>query len=365
MNLLNAASNLTEAIHRFRSTLEALPIVSAIEVLDDFVRGPEAALRVTTPQGTQQIDLEVKHSGEPRHVREASFRLSDRAKARPNSYGVVIAPYLSPESRAILRGQGQGWLDLAGNCLISFAGLHVELEKANANPFVTRRKQKSVFSPKSGRILKVLLAERAPLRGNEIAGRAHVSAAQVSKVRDVLLDREWAVSDADGLRIVKPLAVLEAWREERDAPRLVAKGYTIHHGRAFDTHAQTMFMKATTPFTTLLLAGHSVARRIAPYARVAGEFFYADRHGLELIHEYLSLLPSEAGANVFIYEPEDDAMQLDSIPLVPDPIRGTGLIQTYLDLSAMGDRDREAADHLLREKFGRALGAGSGEARNG
>jgi hypothetical protein len=363
---VNTSPDLTEAIHRLRSTLEALPIVSDIEVYDEFVGGPDAALRVTTPHGVQQIDLEVKHSGEPRHVREASFRLSDRAKARPSSYGVVIAPYLSPESRAILRGQGQGWLDLAGNCLISFAGLHVELEKANANPFVSRRKQRSVFSPKSGRILKVLLAERAPLRGNEIAGRAHVSAAQVSKVREILLDREWAVSDANGLRIVKPLAVLEAWREERDAPALIAQGYTIHQGRAFDTHTQTMFMKAaTTPFSTLLLAGHSVARRIAPYARVAGEFFYADRHGVELIGEYLRLSPSEAGANVFIYEPEDDAMQLDSIPLVPEPVRGTGLIQTYLDLSTMGDRDREAADHLLKERLGRVLSARLETVRNG
>ena len=297
----------------------------------------------------------------------AKLRFGCRIGREPELAHMASSSHLTCRpNRRRCAADGQGWLDLAGNCLISFAGLHVELEKANANPFGTKRKQRSVFSPKSGRILKTLLTDRSPLKGNEIASRAHVSAAQVSKVREVLIDREWAVSDASGLRIVKPLAVLEAWREERDAPSLVAQGYTIHHGRAFDTHAQTMFMKAaTTPFSTLLLAGHSVARRIAPYARVAGEFFYADRHGVDLIHEYLRLSPSEAGANVFIYEPEDDAMQLDSIPLVPEPIRGTGLIQTYLDLSAMGDRDREAADHLLKEKLGRALGAGTGEARNG
>lgn len=339
--------------------------MSDIEVLDTPRGVSDFSMLVTTPSGVQAVEIEMKHSGEPRFVREASFQLSDQARARPGSYGVVIAPYLSPESRALLRSHGQGWMDLAGNCLISFAGLHIELEKTNSNPFVSKRKQRTVFSPKSARILKVLLTERIPLKGNDIAARTHVSTAQVSKVREVLLDREWALSDASGLRIVKPLAVLEAWREEREAPALVAQGYTLHQGRAFDTHTQTMFMKgAITPFSTLLLAGHSVARRVAPYARVAGEFFYADRHGLELIREYLRLSPSDAGANVFVYEPEDDAMQLDSIALSPEPVRGTGLIQTYLDLSAMGDRGREAADYLLKEKISRFLGAGSGGSSN-
>ncbi|PLC03090.1 hypothetical protein CY658_24695 [Variovorax sp. RO1] len=354
--------DLGSAFHALRLKLEAISHVTSIEVSDEFERGrglPGATFEVTLTEGTQRIDIEAKNSGEPRFIREASFFLADRGRAYPGSYGVVVAPYISPESRAILRSQGQGWMDLAGNCFLSFTGIHIEIEKTDVNPFGTRRKQRSVFSPKSSRILKVLLAERRPLRGNEIASRAHVSTAQVSKIREVLIDREWATSDASGLRVVKPIELLQAWREERQAPDLLAQGYTVYHGAALDTHIQTLFMKAkTTPFNTLLLAGHSVARRIAPYTRVPGEFFYADRHSLELLEDFLRLEPSDMGANVFVYEPEDDMMQLDSIAISPDPIRGTGLIQTYLDLSAMGDRDREAADHLFSEKLARALGTG-------
>lgn len=344
-----------------------MPIVSDIEVIDELGRGePDALLRVTTPQGTQLIQIEVKASGEARYIREASFILTDRMKLHPGSYGVVIASYISPESRSILRQQHQGWFDLAGNCFLSFAGVHIDVEKASSNPFTTKRKQKSVFSPKSGRILKVLLTERAPLKGNEIASRAHVSQAQVSKVRETLIDREWAIADSTGIRILKPLALLEAWREEREPPVLAAQGYTLYHGRALDTHLQTLFMKAATAsFSTLLLAGHSVARRVAPFARIAGEFFYADAHGINLVQEFLRLTPTESGANIFIYEPEDDMMQLDSIALAPQPIRGTGLLQTYLDLSAMGDRDREAADFLLTEKLGRMLTSQAQEGHRG
>lgn len=354
---MNPPPKLDQGLHQLRQLLEAMPVVSEIEVIDELGRGePDALLRVTTPQGTQLIQIEAKASGEARYIREASFILTERMKLQPGSYGVVIAPYISPESRSILRQQRQGWFDLAGNCFMSFAYLHVDVEKANVNPFNTKRKQKSIFSPKSGRILKVLLTDRAPLKGKDVAARAHVSQAQVSKVREMLVDREWAVADNAGIRVVKPLALLEAWREERDPPTLAAQGYTLHHGRALDTHLQTLFMKAATaPFSTLLLAGHSVARRVAPFARVAGEFFYADTHGVELIQEFLRLSPSESGANIFIYEPEEDMIQLDSIALTPEPLRGTGLLQTYLDLSAMGDRDREAADFLLKEKLGRML----------
>jgi len=360
---------LEDAFHALRLKLEAIPLVTSIEVSEELDRGrgpPGATFEVATTLGTQRIDIEAKGSGEPRFIREASFYLADRGRAHTGSYGLVVAPYISPESRAILRSQGQGWMDLAGNCFLSFPGIHIEVEKTDINPFGTRRKQRSVFSPKSSRILKVLLAERRPLRGNEIASRAHVSTAQVSKIREVLIDREWAVSDTSGLRVVKPIELLQAWREERQAPALLAQGYTVYHGHALDTHIQTLFMKAkTTPFHTLLLAGHSVARRIAPYARVSGEFFYADPHSLELLEDFLRLEPSDAGANVFVYEPEDDMMQLDSIALSPDPVRGTGLIQTYLDLSALGDRDREAADHLFQEKLARSLSAGAGGSRRG
>lgn len=364
-----AQEEIDEAFHRLRQVLEAIPTILSIEVIEQpggARSGPDAVFIIATASSTRTVDVEAKSSGEPRFIREASFRLADAARVRPGTYGVAVAPYISPESRQILRSQGQGWFDLAGNCFLSFDGIHIEIEKANENPFGSKRKQKSVFSPKSGRILKVLLNERRPLKGNEVASRAHVSTAQVSKVREVLLDREWATSDAAGIRIVQPVAMLQAWREEREPPRLVAQGYTLYHGRALDTYLQTLFMKAAaTPFNTVLLAGHSVARRVAPYSRTPGEFFYADRHGQELIREYLKLEPTEAGANVFIYEPDEDMMQLDSLALSPEPIRGTSLIQTYLDLSSMGDRDREAADYLFREKLARTLGVGAKESAHG
>lgn len=362
--MVNLTSHQIESLElgfaTLRKALEALSVVTSIDVpVEPFLGAyrSDATLVVETALGKQRIEIEAKTSGEPRFIREASFVLSDRQRTQPNIYGVVLAPYISPESRSILRGQGQGWFDLAGNCLISFHGVHLEIVKSDVNPFSSKRKQRSVFSPKSGRILKLLMTESRPLKGIEIASRTYVSTAQVSKVREALLDMEWAVSDTQGLRIVKPAAVLEAWRNDREPPKLMARGYTIKYGKSLETYIETLFMKAQqTQYQTLLLAGHSVARRLAPYSRTAGEFFYADNRGYELIQEYLNLESADEGANVFVYEADDEMLSLDAMMLKPEPLRGTGLVQTYLDLYSMGDRDREAANYLLEQKLPTLLG---------
>lgn len=337
--------------------LERLPAIKQVDIhgepsLNRF--GPEALMSVRTADGTRNLQVELKSSGEPRFIREAAFRLGDWIRNKKDeSYGIVIAPFISPDSRDILRKEHLGWFDLAGNCLISFDGIHLEISKSDLNPFSQKRKQRSLFSPKSGRVLRLLLTESGPWKGTDLVSRTKVSAGQISKIREGLLDREWASTSSEGLRITQPTAILEAWRDSLTSPpKIIAQGYTIAHGKALDARLQMLFGKtAITQYATVLLAAHSVARRVAPYVRATGEYFYADKKGIELIQEILQLENGEAGANVTIFQPDDELLSLDSILLQPVPLRGTSLIQTYLDLSVMGERSGEGADHLYKEKI--------------
>lgn len=346
-----------QGIFDLTKALGRLPAVEEVDVHGELLlnrSGSDALLSVHTASGIRHIQIEAKSSGEPRFIRDASFRLRDWATHRGEpSYGMVMAPFISPESREILRKENQGWFDMAGNCLISFDGIHLEIAKTDLNPFSQKRKQRSLFSPKAGRVLRLLLSEPGPWKGTDLVSRTRVSAGQISKIREALLDREWASATQEGLRISQPAAILEAWKDSPGrSPKLAVSGYSLLSGKSLDAHLQILFSKATkTPYATVLLAAHSVARRVAPYARVTGEFFYADKKGVELIKETLQMEPSEHGANIAIYEPEDDLMSLDSISLQPEPLRGTSLIQTYLDLSGMGDRAKEAASFLYDEKI--------------
>jgi hypothetical protein len=45
--------------------------------------------------------------------------------ASPDKYGVFAAPYISPRAATIGRGVDVGYLDLAGNCHLSFEQVYV------------------------------------------------------------------------------------------------------------------------------------------------------------------------------------------------------------------------------------------------
>ena len=87
---------------------------------------------------------EVKSTGQPRHVRTALLQLRDYAANHERSIPVFVAPYLSPESQALCREGGVGFLDLEGNVRIVFDGIFIERQLAS-KPAAERRDLKIHF----------------------------------------------------------------------------------------------------------------------------------------------------------------------------------------------------------------------------
>lgn len=299
-----------------------------------------------------RLVIECKLVAQPRQVRGAVAQLTREVERSPvASQGLLVAPFVSPASRAILAEAGMGWLDLAGNARIAFPRLHVEINKTERDPWATKRVQRSLFYPKSARLLKLLLAHPGrSWRVAELAEAAGVSVGQVSNVRQALTAREWAVADAaEGLRLVQPGALLDAWRDAGEKPAQVQlPGYTLLNGAALQTALLAAFAEAEKSGARLLLASHSVARRVAPFLRVAGEFLYADAAGLALLQNHLQLQRAPTGANVTVYAAADEGLWQERMPLGTG-LQGTGPVQTYLDLYAGGERSQEAAEHWRAE----------------
>lgn len=294
---------------------------------------------------------EVKHNGQPRYVREALFQLRDHvAHLGKDATPILIAPYLSPEGQALCRESETGFLDLAGNARLVFDGVFIERIVAN-KPSSVRRRLKSIFKPKSAEILRVML--RSPQRAWRVAAlaaAAGVSLGHVSNVRTALLDREWARLSPEGVSLSEPGKLLDAWREAYEPPagrRL--RFYTTLHGGAFDEAAQKA-LRAAGNGEQAVLASFSAANWLAPYARVSTHFFYADDAGLDRLKEALKLSSASKGENVVITVPKDHGILRDTTEAAPG-ILCTSPVQTYLDLAAAGERGREAADHLRRERL--------------
>lgn len=297
--------------------------------------------------------IEYKESGQPRNVRLAASHLRRVLAGTPTPHlGIFIAPFISPASRALLAEEGLGWLDLAGNARISLPRLHLEITKTDHDPFATKRELRSLFYPKSARLLKKLLIH--PGRSwwvAELQEEAQVSLGQVSNVRKALIDREWAVADkGGGLHLTQPEALLDAWRDSGiNKPEVLMQGYTLLHGQNLQAALEAAYADAAKQSAKLLLAANSVARRMAPLLRTAGEFLYADQAGLDILKEKLQLQYAPQGANITVYKAADEGLWLEPQAIPFCAIAGTDRVQTYLDLLTGGERSREAAEHWRKE----------------
>jgi hypothetical protein len=265
-------------------------------------------------------------------------------------YGILVAPFLSDESAQLCSEAGVGYADLAGNARLSFDQVFIEMHAAD-NPFRSRRRLRSIFGPKAGRVLRVMLTP--PLRSwkvKALADASGVSLGQVSNVRRMLLDQEWAMIGGDGLRLNQPEKLARAWQGSY-SPRPLSRetAYTLLHDDALEEATRAAFVEAGQG-AHLVLASYSAARWLAPYARQATQFLYADEQGASIAKRHLQLQPVSRGENVVLLDPREDDVFSGRLEVAPG-VWCTGLVQTWLDLGAAGERGSEAAEHLLQDKL--------------
>jgi Transcriptional regulator, AbiEi antitoxin, Type IV TA system len=292
---------------------------------------------------------EVKSNGQPRNVRAALHQLREYVvRVGKNAVPIFIAPYLSQEAQALCKESNVGFLDLAGNARLAFDNVFIERLVSHAPP-AERRELRSLFKPKSAQVLRVMLRDpKRAWRVVELAKAADVSLGHVSNVRTGLIRREWAQEAEHGFYLSKPDALLDAWRDQYEAPEGERKGfYTVLHGSAFEDAARQAFdlVGGKAAF-----ASFSAANWLAPYGRTVTQYFYADSAGLERLKRSLKLSPSLKGENVVITIPKDNGLLGDTIEPAPG-IACTSDVQTYLDLWAAGERGREAAEHFRRVRL--------------
>ena len=314
-------------------------------------RGIDILARLNAFDRPHMLVCEVKSNGQPRNVRSALLQLRNYvAHLQGDAVPVFIAPYLSPEAQALCKENNVAFLDLVGNARLAFDNVFIE-RRVSGRPPAERRELKSLFKPKSAQVLRVLLRNpKRPWRVTELAEIAKVSLGHVSNVRTGLLDREWAQVSDHGLFLSEPDALLNAWRDEYEAPegkRLAF--YTILHGSAFEEAARDV-LGVSSGKGKAVFASFSAAHWLAPFGRTGMQYFYADNAGLERLKERFKLSPSPKGENVSVTVLKDGGLFQDTV----EPVRGavcSSAVQTYLDLWVSGERGQEAAEHLRREKL--------------
>lgn len=305
---------------------------------------PDLLAKLKLPGGEYVLALEVQASGQPRQVRAAAGQLRRIRESLPNSYGVVAAPYVSPQAAEVCAEEGVGYVDLAGNFRLSFGQVYIRHE-GNPNPKPRKRALRSLYSPKAARVLRVLLADPGRhWKMQPLAEEARVSLGQTANVKKLLADREWLRVEASGLALAEPGQLLADW----------ATSYSYRCNRAYDLYTLssvdelevTLAEACRREGIRCALTGLSAAARLAPAVRYerASAFVEGD---LELLARQLRLKRVTTGANVRLLAPYDegvfyDLSERDGAPIVSP-------IQAYLDLQGPAERGEEAAAALLEE----------------
>jgi tetrahydromethanopterin S-methyltransferase subunit G len=336
---------------RLREILREVPFIRAkrwtrfaqkkvgrqIDLVVDLVAGRKA----------WRLLVETKGSGEPRIVRGGIQQIRQlQSVEKKRTYGLVAASYLGPESRKLCRDANIGFIDLAGNCRLVFDQIFMEHLGA-PNPVVERRPLRSIFTPKASRILRVLLeAPKKPWKVQELAREAKVSLGLTAKVKQRLLDLEFAREEKNGLLLVGAEELVRRWSAAYSFPKgdfldCYGPGDVPRLERQLSDYCRQVNMRHG-------LALFSGAARVAPFARYARGFAYIQRD-LASVAKDLGWKPVPSGANFTLLAPFDDGLWYGTRTLNGESIVSD--LQLFLDLIGFKGRGEEAAEAILEQRL--------------
>ena len=329
-------------------TLEDVPFVNDLHFRRNAKLGhAEVSLLVTlrVHGKRQRFVCDVRANGQPRTAREACLRLLHLMDSG-GDYPVFIAPFVSAEASAVCFEMGVGFIDLAGNCRLTFDGVYVQ-RYGHPNPSVVRRALRSLYSPKAERVLRVLVTGgRRQWKTQELADEARVSLGQVANVKKLLADREWIDSDESGFGLLSfdraVLPLVKEWSENCRLSRSASADF--YSMKTVPDTESSLVVSAHALGGQFGFTAFSGAARFQPivrYQKVAAYYIgdpeqLADRAGLKRV---------STGANVTVFSPYDEGVfygirQIDQAPIISP-------VQLYLDLQQMKGRGEEAAAAIL------------------
>lgn len=354
-----ARAVLTETLSRFGNVLENHWTGRTKGRQPDPGYDLKQLFRMTKGTGREKtwcIQAEIKTVLHPKQASHAIWSLkrskNNLAPQYP-TYQILIAPYISKQVAAMCEEENIGHLDLSGNCHLEFGGIWIE-RRGLPRKYKEDRNQKSLFTPKAARILRVLL--RGPLRPHKVEDLAHsaeVSLGLVSKVRNRLLEQLWAKETPDGIQITEPDTILKHWLEaDKWSERTEIREYsTLISEQALAKKLVTISQddsSVSPPIFTLnfaawLRAPHNVPTTISAYMESFpdGDF----------LRKSLQARPVPLGAgNLRLIVPNDfKGIELEKQHTSKFPeFETVSDLQLYLDLHG-GERNGAEQAEVLRE----------------
>lgn len=226
-----------------------------------------------------------------------------------DAYGIIAASFISERTGEICKKANFGYIDLSGNCYLSFNSIYIEKTWTQKN----------------------------------LSEKSETSIGLTNRLVKKLYDLEHIDFDQNKtISIKNPSKLLDIWQENYSYKDNQIFGcYSPLSQNEFETRL-IKYMEETTEdqYAFTLFSGASL---IAPHVRQAQTFFYflGDEENLR---KEMDLKPVTSGANVLILSPYDEGVFY--APQIISRRNIVSNVQLYLDLYNYKGRGKEQAEHL-------------------
>jgi hypothetical protein len=288
-----------------------------------------------------RLVIEAKSRFTPRAIEQAEGYLNPRRLRELGDPTVVIlAPWLSPRSRALIEQIGWSYLDLTGNVLLRLRrpAVYIRTSGAGSDPSPRHRGDVLMRGAKINSLIRLLVDFQPPYRLIDLAAAADLSQGYVSRALAALHDQGLVDRQSSG-----PVTKVD-WE---NLLRYRAREYDLLKSNlsgSFIARSGPTALLRQLGDTSAVVTGSFAASQINPVSAPVQLALYVN--SIRAFARQHDLHPTSAGANVLLLQPAS-ASQTERMRLV-DGVRHVGYSQLVQDLLSGNGRLPEEGEAVLQ-----------------
>ncbi len=288
-----------------------------------------------------KLAVEMKRSSDAAAIQKALHQVEEYRRAHPEVIPLVATSFMGPVGKQLCAERRVGWFDLSGNADIDAPGLRVLIE-GRPNQFKRTGRPSSVFSPKASRIARWLLMHGdAGWTQQQLTESTRLDKGYASRVLKRLREQGFVYLRGDQYFVHSRDTLLDVWRAQYEFSkhRIIKGVMPVRSGE----EAIRKIAAALAP-ESYVATGLAGAWFVDKFATFRTATVYVREEPSEALHDALSFVPTEKGANTWLVRPNDDGV-FDGRG-EEDGVMCAHPVQIYMDLKAQPERASEAAEHL-------------------
>ncbi len=266
------------------------------------------------------------------------------AQWKKKSIPLVAVPYMGEVGQRLCEEAEVCWLDLSGNAYLVAPGLRVTIE-GKPNQFKRPGRPRSVFAPKSARIVRRLLIEpESTFSQRALAKATGLDVGFTSRIVRQLEEQRLVARNAAGeLKVADYDALLDAWREAYDfSKHHIVRGHIA--ARSGDEILHRVSDQLKRDRLDHAATGLAAAWLLNQFAGFRLVVFYVDQMPPAETRQAMGFHEEQKGENVWLVVPNDEGVFDGAAE--SGGIRCVHPVQVYMDLKDQPERSAEAAEQL-------------------